>query len=143
MAIEYISENNLILAIIIPHDYTAEGINFITPENYSQQLAYMHHPAGKVIQPHIHQILHRDVDYTQEVLVIKRGKLRVDFYNSERAYLFSRMLFAGDVILLVSEGHGFEIIEELEMVEIKQGPYGGDSDKIRFEPISPDQIVIK
>lgn len=144
MAIEFIRDDNNILAIIIPHDHNENGLNFITPENFSQQLAYMHHPIGRIIQPHVHRVLKREVNYTQEVLVIKRGKLRVDFYNLDQAYLISRILSTGDTILLASAGHGFEVLEEIEMIEIKQGPYGGgDADKIRFEPVSSDRIVLK
>jgi hypothetical protein len=144
MAIEFIRDNDMILAIIIPHDHVGDGINFITPENFSQQLAYMHHPVGKIIQPHVHRPLKREVSYTQEVLVIKRGKLRVDFYNPDQVYLLSRILGPGDASLLALAGHGFEVLEEIEMLEIKQGPYGGgDADKIRFEPVSADKILLK
>lgn len=143
MSIEFIHDNDSIMAIILPHDYQDDGIKFITPENFSQQLAYIHHPAGKIIQPHVHKPLKREVSYTQEVLVIKRGKLRVDFYNPDQVYLVSRILSAGDTILLASAGHGFEILEEIEMIEIKQGPYGGgDADKVRFEPISSDKLDV-
>lgn len=143
MAIEFIRDDDIILAIIISHDHTEDGLNFITPENFSQQLAYMHHPVGKIIQPHVHRALKREVSYTQEVLVIKRGKLRVDFYSPDQGYIISRILSTGDTILLASAGHGFEVLEEIEMIEIKQGPYGGDADKIRFEPVSSDKIVLK
>ena len=144
MTIEFIHDNDIVMAIIIPHDHHDNGINFITPENFSQQLAYMHHPAGKIIQPHVHKLLKREVSYTQEVLVIRRGKLRVDFYNPDQVYLVSRVFGAGDTILLASAGHGFEVLEEIEMIEIKQGPYGGgDADKVRFEPVSSDKLEIK
>lgn len=121
------------LAIIIKADYKKDGIEFFTPDDYSQQLAYMKHPKGKIIDPHVHNIVKRQVHLTQEVLVIKSGKLRVDFYTNEKEYLESYLLCAGDVILLASGGHGFEVLEELEMYEIKQGPYAGDNDKTRFE----------
>ena len=121
------------LAIIIQADFTKEGIEFFTPDDYSQQLAYMKHPKGKIIDPHVHNIVKRQVHLTQEVLVIKTGKLRVDFYTDQKEYLESCLLEAGDVILLASGGHGFEVIEDLEMYEIKQGPYAGDNDKTRFE----------
>jgi mannose-6-phosphate isomerase-like protein (cupin superfamily) len=74
----------------------------------------------------------RSVAYTQETLFIKKGKLRVDFYNDDQAYLESRELVAGDVVLLICGGHGFEVLEDLEMIEVKQGPYAGDQDKVRF-----------
>ncbi len=122
-----------ILAIIIKSDFHKDGIEFFTPNEYSQQLAYMAHPVGKIIEPHIHNIVCREVHYTQEVLFIKKGKLRVDFYNTEKNYLMSHILERGDVILLSSGGHGFEVLDELEMYEVKQGPYAGDADKTRFK----------
>lgn len=121
------------LAIIIKGDEQDEGIRFFTPDDYSQQLAYMHHPTGKLIQPHVHNVVHREVHYTQEVLVIKRGRLRVDFFDQEQRYLKSYVLNAGDLILLSGGGHGFEVLEEVVMYEIKQGPYAGEADKTRFE----------
>src|SRR5436189_804559 len=93
----------------------------------------MQHPGGKIIEPHGHNPAPRDVQYTPEVLLIKRGKLRVDFYDDQQNYLESRILEAGDVILLVQGGHGFEVLEEVEMFEVKQGPYAGEQDKTRFE----------
>ncbi len=123
------------LAIIMEHDFQKEGVHFCTPDDYSQQLAYMHHPVGKLIEPHVHNIVHREVHYTQEVLFIKSGKIRVDFYNNSREYLESYILQSGDVILLASGGHGFEVLEEIEMYEVKQGPYAGESDKTKFSYI--------
>jgi mannose-6-phosphate isomerase-like protein (cupin superfamily) len=102
----------------------------------------MRHPVGKVIQPHVHNPVLREVQYTQEVLFIKRGKLRVDFYNNQQEYLESQIIEAGDAILLVTGGHGFEVLEEVEMIEVKQGPYVGEQDKTRFIGISGEQAKI-
>lgn len=132
--IEYIRDANQILAIIIPSTFDEKGVSFFTPSEFSQQLAYMRHPAGKKIEPHIHNPVLRSVHYTLEVLFIKRGKLKVDFYTAAQQYLKSTILESGDTILLASGGHGFEALEELEMIEVKQGPYAGDLDKTRFEP---------
>ena len=126
--------NDVILAIIVRQDYDRPGISFFTPDDFSQQLAYMHHPAGHVILPHVHNEVRREVLYTKEVLVIKRGKMRCDFYSDNRKYIKSETVETGDVILLANGGHGFECLEETEMFEIKQGPYAGDGDKTRFEP---------
>ena len=131
---EQIISGEKIVAIIIRNQVTDQGVHFLTPDDFSQQLAYMHHPSGKVIPPHIHNLVPRQVHYTQEVLFIKRGKLRVDFYDDNREYLESRVLQAGEAILLASGGHGFEVLEEVEMIEVKQGPYSGELDKTRFEP---------
>ncbi len=127
-------------AIIIRKDFHESGIHFMTENNYSQQMAYMHHTKGKIIEAHVHNHEMRNVIEMQEVLVIRKGRLRVDFYRVEREYFGSKVLEEGDIILLASGGHGFEVLEELEMVEIKQGPYLGARDKVRFAGISADQI---
>lgn len=128
--------------MIVRDDHKCEGVDFLTPAEYSQQVAYMHHPAGKTIDAHVHNLVHRDVVMTQEVLFIKKGKLRVDFYDEYQDYLESRVLNAGDIILLISGGHGFKALEELEMVEVKQGPYAGDADKERFAGIDDSMVVL-
>ena len=130
------ADDGELLAIIVRRSFHEAGIHFFTDGKYSQQLAYMRHPAGKAIEPHVHNPVPRQVEYTQEVLFIKRGRLRVDFYDRERTYLHSRVLGQGDTILLATGGHGFEVLEEVEMLEVKQGPYAGDQDKTRFEPVA-------
>ena len=135
--IEEIRSGELFLAIIVSHRFREPGIHFFTSNQLSQQLGYMRHPAGKLIDPHVHNALRREVKYTQEVLFIKNGKLRVDFYSTDRSYLQSRILEAGDVIMLIEGGHGFEVLEDVEMIEVKQGPYMGDSDKTRFDGSRP------
>jgi mannose-6-phosphate isomerase-like protein (cupin superfamily) len=137
--LEEITYEGQLLALIVSHGFSKPGIHFFTPNELSQQLAYMRHPAGKIIQPHVHNPILRQFQYTQEVLFIKQGKLRVDFYNDQKKYLESRVLEAGDVILLVTGGHGFEVLEEIEMIEVKQGPYVGEQDKTRFEGITSAQ----
>lgn len=140
--VENIKNNGQLLSVIIKNNYRKPGIHFFTSPDLSQQLAYMNHPAGKIIQPHVHNPVPREVHYTQEVLFIRKGKLRVDFYDDSQNYITSRILEAGDVILLATGGHGFEVLEEIEMIEVKQGPYAGDNDKTRFDGISADQIIL-
>lgn len=140
--INKIIHNGQLLAIIVEHEYKKKGISFFTPGDLSQQVAYMQHPSGHLIEPHIHNKVVREVHYTQEVLLLRKGKLRVDFYDDERNYVESRILEAGDVILLASGGHGFKVIEEVEMFEIKQGPYAGDNDKTRFTGVADENIVL-
>jgi hypothetical protein len=133
-AVRYIKHNDQVLAIVISNQFKKDGIHFFTPNEFSQQLAYMKHPTGKVIEPHYHNPVNRNVIHTQEVLVIKKGKLKVNFYDDKQDFLQHLILEGGDVILLASGGHGFEVLEEIEMIEIKQGPYQGDMDKTRFSP---------
>ena len=122
------------IAIIIYAGYHNEGITFFTPDEFSQQLAYMNRPEGYRIDPHIHRKVDRKVQLTQEVLFVKRGKVKVDFYTNNKEYIQSQILTAGDVILLASGGHGLTMLEESEIIEVKQGPYAGEKDKEIFEP---------
>ena len=141
--VEQIIKDNQILAIIISPQFSKEGIYFFTPDDFSQQLAYMNRPKDYVIDPHVHNAIPRKIEWTQEVLFIKSGRVRVDFYDQERVYLESRILNAGDVILLAHGGHGFTMLEASEIIEVKQGPYASDKDKTRFKGVSEQKLKMK
>lgn len=121
------------LALILRSSFCQPGIHFFTPGDYSQQLGYMNRPVGYVIPPHVHLPKLREVQFTKEVLFIRSGRVRVDFYSDDEEYIQSEILETGDVILLAHGGHGFEMLEPSEMIEVKQGPYAGDEDKRRFD----------
>lgn len=141
--VEKILYGTTLLALILRTGYRAEGIKFFTPDDFSQQLGYMNRPQGYVIPPHVHNSVVRQVHFTKEVLFIKSGKVRVDFYDDDQNYLESRILKQGDVVLLAFGGHGFEMLEASEMIEVKQGPYAGDTDKTRFVGINREDAIIK
>ena len=129
-----------LFAIIVRADYDKSGIEFFTTHELSQQLASMSYPCGKIIPAHTHQPLRREVLYTQEALFIRKGKMRVDFYSNDQEYRCSRNLHSGDVILLITGGHGFEVLEEVNLVEVKQGPYSGEKDKLVFGASVPAKL---
>ena len=141
--IEEIKNQGVTFAFILHSNYKSEGIEFFTPDDFSQQLGYMNRPVGYVIPPHVHNAVSRNVQYTKEVLYIKSGKVRVDFYDERQSYLESRVLNQGDFILLAFGGHGFEMMEPSEIIEIKQGPYAGEGDKTRFDPVDRKKIILK
>jgi len=138
--IENVKYKDQLLAIIIRADYRKEGISFFTPSNFSQQLGYMNRPKGYIIAPHVHNLVPREVSLTQEVLYIRSGQVRVDFYDDDKNYLHSTIVKSGDVILLAHGGHGFEMLEQSEIIEIKQGPYIEEVDKVKFEHVKEHQI---
>lgn len=142
--IKQIIHDNKLISIIIKKDFEKDGIEFFTPESFSQQLAYMKRPKGYEIDPHVHNLVKREVEYTQEVLIVKRGKIRVDFYDDFKNYFESAILESGDVILLAFGGHGFYMLEESEIIEVKQGPYSQKEDKVRFvKPLGLNLNIIK
>lgn len=142
-AVIEVRKGDELLAIILRSSYCEPGIHFLTTNDLSQQLAFMRHPAGKGIMPHVHNPVERRVTLTQETLFIRKGRMRVDFYDSERVYIESYELKTGDVILLIRGGHGFEMVEDTEFVEVKQGPYAGDGDKTRFGGVKLVDVKVR
>ena len=130
--LETIKENDHIFAIVIRKDFSQPGIHFFTPGEFSQQLGMLIHPQGKSINRHRHKLVKREIQRTQEVLVVFEGKIKVDLYNDEGKMLKSVILNPGEVILLAQGGHLIEILEDTKMIEIKQGPYAGFDDKEFF-----------
>jgi len=131
--VEEVTDGDQVIAVILRGSLATPGVSFYSRDHFSQQLGFIHHPAGHVIPPHVHNAVPREVTYTQETLFVREGRLRVDLYRDDRTLLTRRVLAAGDVILLCTGGHGFEVLEESSIVEVKQGPYAGDGDKTRFE----------
>jgi hypothetical protein len=131
--IEHITHNEVVIAIIIRNEYSYDGIKFLSDEDFSLQIGYMSRPEGYKVIPHIHNPVERHTVGTQEVLFIKKGKIRIDFYSYEQVYLESRTLTTGDVIFLIGAGHGIDILEPAEIFEVKNGPYIEGADKGRFE----------
>lgn len=132
-AAEKILDGDKIMAIVLRGSMRDPGVAFFSPPEFSQQLGFINHPAGHVVPPHIHNPVSREITYTEETLFVREGRIRVDIYRSDRTLLASRTLTSGDVVLLVSGGHGLEVLEPSSIIEVKQGPYAGDSDKTRFK----------
>ena len=130
--IEHVTHNNQTIAIIIRANFKKNGIEFVTPDDFSQQLAYMNRPDGYRIKPHVHNPVRRELNDTMEVLFIRDGRVRIDFYDQDQNHLEDREVATGDTVLLASGGHGFTMLEPTEMIEVKQGPYAGENDKTRF-----------
>jgi hypothetical protein len=138
--IKYIKYNNKTLAIIIGINKNKSGLNFYTPENLSHQVGFMKYKKNHLITPHVHFKNLRTVDITSEVLILTKGKLRVDFYSNSQKYLFSETLIKNQIIILISGGHGFKSLSPIEMLEIKQGPYSKKKDKKTFSFIDEKKI---
>jgi len=142
--IEKITYKKKLLALIVRGKYRRKkGITFFTPNESTQQFGYMKHKKKHIIKPHLHKKRVTKISYTTEVILILKGKLRVDFYTPDKKYLFSKVLKGNDIIMLVHGGHGFKILNDIEMLEIKQGPYSLIKDKIKFENINEKKIRIK
>jgi len=142
--IEKINHKKKLLALIVRGKYRSKkGITFFTPKESTQQFGYMKHKKKYIIKPHLHKKRITKILYTTEVILLLKGILRVDFYNLRQKYLFSKIVKEKDIIMLVHGGHGFKVLKDVEMIEIKQGPYILSKDKIKFEEIDEKKISIK
>jgi len=119
------------------------GVNFITPPNLGQQVGFIKHKKNHNIIPHLHLKNKRKIDYMSEVLIIQKGKIRIDLYSLKKKYLFSKILKKDDILILIKGAHGFEVLDNCEMIEIKQGPFDKKVDKIRFEKNKKEKLILK
>ena len=142
--IEKIVYKKKLLALIVRGKYrNKKGITFFTSNESTQQFGYMKHKKKHIIKPHLHKKRLKKIFNTTEVILLLKGILRVDFYNPKKKYLFSKVVKKNDIIMLVHGGHGFKVLKDVEMIEIKQGPYILSKDKIKFENILENKIKIR
>ena len=130
--VEKIVWNETPLAYIIRASLDPAQTTFFTPPEFNHQLGFVVYPAGGSIAPHTHRPIERHINGTSEVLVVRKGRCNVDLYTEEHVLVETRELRCGDILLLISGGHGFRMLEDTVLLEIKQGPYTGLEEKERF-----------
>lgn len=138
-----VEHNGLELGAIVRSTYHNSGIGFFSNDDDGLQLGYMNRADDYVIVPHSHNKIKREVFFTEEILFVRSGMVRVDFYDDNQQYIESYIARSGDIVILKAGGHGFKVIERADIFEVKQGPYLGTQDKVRFEPIADSQVKIK
>ena len=111
------------------------GIKFFTNSDLNFQVGLMAHHKNHIIKPHFHINRKKIIKQMSELLIIFSGILKVYFYNKKKIKTKTVILKKKDMILLISGGHGFRVLKKLEMLEIKQGPFVGEKDKIRLEKL--------
>ena len=138
-----IIHKNKLIAFIIKADFNKKGLEFFTPDRFHQQLAYMQRPKEYVILAHRHPHVARKIKFTQEVIFVRSGEVRVDFYDEKRHYVESRIVRKGDIVFLAFGGHGFEFIKGGEIIEVKQGPFSKKMQSVKFDPVKKEKLRIR
>ena len=142
--IEKIYNKKILYALIVRSNYKKKkGVSFFTDKDATQQFGYMNHKKNYIILPHRHNKRQSKILLTTEVIIIQKGILRVDFYDNKEKYLFSKKLYSNDIIMLSNGGHGFKVMKDTQMIEVKQGPYSLSADKVKFEKVNENKIKIK
>ena len=127
--LEYIKEASSLLGIIIRDNYTGDKIKFFTDNESNFQVGYMNRNTDYEVKPHYHKNQKRIINTTSEVLIIKNGKVKINFFDSNKNIIENKILNKGDIIVFLKGGHGIQFLEKTEIVEIKQGPYLEENDK--------------
>lgn len=130
--VEHIVWKDKPLAIIVRSEIDPENTTFLTPSDLEQQVGFIVYPAGGEIPRHFHRPMERHLMRTSEVVLLRRGRCVIDIYEDERNLVASRELKAGDIVILVSGGHGYRMLEDTVLVEVKQGPYTGLEEREHF-----------
>jgi len=142
--LERIFHKKKLFALIVRSNFKKmSGVNFFTDKKDTQQFGFIKHKKNHIIKPHQHKKRLTKISITTEVIIILKGCLRVDFYDVKKKYLFSKKIYANEIIMLVNGSHGFKVIKNVEMIEVKQGPYNITKDKIKFNEIEEKKIRLK
>lgn len=131
-AIETIRDGDAVLACLIRGNHRPRATEFMTPDDWNQQVGFIVYPRGGEIARHRHLPIQRTLTGTAEVLLVREGRCEVDFFDADANLVATRVLTQGDVLVLVSGGHGFRMLEDTILLEVKQGPYTGLQEKSFF-----------
>jgi hypothetical protein len=121
--------DGLLIAIFVPRNYVPEGIQFLTQSENPFQLGLMKRNANEPSVAHFHNPLTREIQGTQEFLLVRSGKMKVTLFGNKAEQLSELTLQTGDSILLASGGHKIHFMDGCEILEVKQGPYLHATDK--------------
>ena len=131
-------------ALIVKNRYrNKKWVSFFSSNDLPQQFGYINQKKNHIIYPHKHNKRSTKISITSEVLIILNGILRVDFYDLKKKYLLSKILKKGEIIFLYNGSHGFKVIKDVEMIEVKQGPFDVSKDKVKFDEVDEKKIKVK
>lgn len=131
MTIEIVEYNGIKYAEIIWADTRVEKTTFFSPAESSFQFGLLAHSAGFVEPPHYHKPVSRNISDLQQMFVVQRGVVVVELYTDEGKHLREIEMRAGDAIVLIHGVHSIRVLEDMQCISVKQGPYlGEEQDKI-------------
>lgn len=134
MTIEQIERDGMRFAEIIRADEVVDKTTFFSPPESSFQFGLLAHAAGFVEPPHYHRPFKREIEDLQQMFVVQRGIVAVQLYDDSGAMFREVVLKSGDAIVLIHGIHSLRVIEDMQCISVKQGPFlGTDYDKVNVE----------
>jgi len=117
------------IAFIVKSNYPVNSVAFFSPNEDFLQVGYHKRGKGEKLKAHYHQFKGHQINSLQEVLYVVKGQVRVDFYTKKGKKIQFEILKKGDILFQRDLGHGFELIDDAEIFEVKQGPFFGQEHK--------------
>jgi hypothetical protein len=134
MSIEIIEAGGTRYAEVIRADMRVHQTTFFSPPESSFQFGLLAHEAGFHELPHYHQPFARQIHDLQQMFVVQRGVIAVSLYDDDGQRIDEVVLNAGDAIVLIHGVHAIRVIEDMQAISVKQGPFLGDAkDKVEVE----------
>ncbi len=134
MAMEVIEHGDIRYAEIIRTSASVEQSTFYSPDNQSMQLAILSRKTGFVEPPHFHPNIERRINDLQQMFVVQRGIIDIDFFDNEGRLFRTERVRAGDAVLLIHGTHSIRVIEDMQCLSVKQGPFlGPEKDKVNID----------
>lgn len=130
--LEIVKVDGVLLAFVFRQGKLPDKSCFVTPDEANFQMGFVVHSEGAEVKRHAHQPVTREIVGTAEVAMVRSGRCEVDVYDTKHEFVRTIELSTGDTMLLLAGGHGFRMLEDTVLMEIKQGPYVESEDKINF-----------
>jgi hypothetical protein len=132
--VESIEYNGVKYAEVIWSHTTVSKTTFFSPADSSFQFGLLAHEAGFVEPPHYHKWIPREIQDLQQMFVVQRGVVVVELYSDDGGLLREVTLRQGDAIVLIHGVHAIRVVEDMQCISVKQGPFLGDvNDKVFVE----------
>lgn len=128
--IEVIEHQGTRYAEVLRAGTKVEKTQFFSPAGSSLQFGLLAHEAGFVEPAHVHHPVKREIRDLQQMFVVQRGVVAVDFFGPGGRKVAEVTLRTGDGILLVDGAHSVRVLEDMQCISVKQGPFlGAENDK--------------
>ena len=124
-----------LLAIVDSMANIKPGLSFYGSPHDFVQVGAFRYDDGKVLRDHRHISRPRQVDKTQEILIVMRGVVEVRTFTPTGCTVVDvRELRDGDFYISYHGGVGFTVRkDDTRMLEIKPGPYDVTNDDLERE----------
>ena len=121
-------------AEVIWANSTTPKTRFCSPDDGSLQFGLLAHEAGFIEPAHYHKQVERKIMNLAQMFVVQKGKIAIDFFTPQGKKFHEVVVGVGDAVLLIDGAHSIRVLEDMQCVSVKQGPFlGVEYDKVEIK----------